>query len=84
MTDTESTLFMEHDAILDLIDGMADVLQKHLTARALDNPAIIGIHTGGTWVAQRLQALLDVPSRPACSTLASTATISPRSASTPR
>lgn len=60
MTDTESTLFMDHDAILDLVDGMADVLQQHLTARALDNPAIIGIHTGGTWVAQRLQALLDV------------------------
>ena len=51
---------MEHDAILDLIDGMAGVLHQQLDARGIDNPAIIGIHTGGTWVAQRLHELLRI------------------------
>ena len=54
----ESTLFMKHEAILDLIGGMAQVLRKRLADRHLDNPAMIGIHTGGAWVAQRLNAML--------------------------
>ncbi|MDJ0738931.1 MAG: bifunctional pyr operon transcriptional regulator/uracil phosphoribosyltransferase PyrR [Gammaproteobacteria bacterium] len=45
---------MGHDAILDLIAGMADVLRRHLDARGLADPAIIGIHTGGAWVADAL------------------------------
>ena len=60
MTDSDSTLFMEQDAILDLIDGMAGVLRQQLDARGIDNPAIIGIHTGGTWVARRLRDLLQI------------------------
>lgn len=57
---TESTLFMKHDAILDLIGGMAQVLRSRLSDRHLDNPAMIGIHTGGSWVAQHLNALLEL------------------------
>jgi pyrimidine operon attenuation protein/uracil phosphoribosyltransferase len=57
---TESTLFMKHDAILDLIAGMAQVLRNRLRDRQLHNPAIIGIHTGGAWVAQHLGRLLDL------------------------
>jgi len=55
---TESTLFMEHDAIIDLIGGMAQVLRKRLDDRRLERPAMIGIHTGGAWVAEHLNAML--------------------------
>lgn len=54
----ESTLFMKHEAILDLIGGMAQVLRKRLADRRLDDPAMIGIHTGGAWVAQHLNTML--------------------------
>lgn len=60
MTDPESTRFMEHDAILDLIGGMADVLRHTLETRDISDPAIIGIHTGGAWVAQHLRELLAI------------------------
>jgi pyrimidine operon attenuation protein/uracil phosphoribosyltransferase len=55
------TLFMEHDAIVDLIDGMAVVVQKQIADRALVDPVMIGIHTGGAWIAQRLNRLLALP-----------------------
>ena len=55
---SESTLFMKHDAILDLIAGMAQVLQHRMADRHFENPAMIGIHTGGAWVAQHLNTLL--------------------------
>lgn len=55
---TDSTLFMEHEAIVDLIDGMAEMLRKQIADRNLDAPAIVGIHTGGAWIAQRLNGLL--------------------------
>lgn len=55
---TDSTLFMEHDAILDLIGGMAQVLRNRLRDRSLDRPAVIGIHTGGAWVAEHLNTML--------------------------
>lgn len=55
---SKSTQFMKHEAILDLIGGMAKVLQRRLDERRLDDPAMIGIHTGGAWVAQHLNGLL--------------------------
>jgi len=55
---SESTLFMKHDAILDLIGGMAQVLRNRLNDRRLEAPAMIGIHTGGAWVAEYLNTLL--------------------------
>ena len=58
MTESDNTLFMKHDAILDLISGMAKVLSNRLTHQRIENPAMIGIHTGGAWVAQHLSALL--------------------------
>lgn len=42
----------------DLIRQMAVDLRAHLTRRAIDTPRFIGIHTGGVWVAQALQAEL--------------------------
>lgn len=58
---TDTTLFMEHQAIIDLIDGMADMLRKHIADRHLERPAIIGIHTGGAWIAELLNERLDLP-----------------------
>lgn len=55
---TDSTLFMEHQAILDLIDGMGELLVRHLDGRQLQDPALIGIHTGGAWVAEVLNQRL--------------------------
>ena len=57
---SESTQFMKHDAILDLDGGMAQVLRKQLSDRNLDNPAVIGIHTGGAWLAQHISRLLQL------------------------
>ncbi|MBA1193981.1 bifunctional pyr operon transcriptional regulator/uracil phosphoribosyltransferase PyrR [Pseudomonas entomophila] len=42
----------------DLVRQMAVDLRAHLTRRAIDTPRFIGIHTGGVWVAQALQAEL--------------------------
>ena len=56
MTDLHN--FMTHDAIIDVIDGMASVLKSRLSDHAIDNPAMIGIHTGGVWVAERLHSRL--------------------------
>ena len=61
MTDSNSTLFMEHEAIIDLINGIADVLSGRLSTEGLDEPLMIGIHTGGAWVAQHLNQRLALP-----------------------
>ena len=52
---------MQHDAVLDLIEGMARELRQHLTAAGVADPCMVGIHTGGVWVAERLHRLLDLP-----------------------
>ena len=49
-TDVEKTL-----------EAMARRLSDLLGARGVDTPLMIGIHTGGVWVAQRLHALLGLP-----------------------
>ncbi len=57
---TENTLFMKHAAILDLIGGMATLLRDRLRNHELGDPGMIGIHTGGIWVAEELGKLLDL------------------------
>ena len=57
---SDITPFMNHAAILDLIGGMAQVLRRRLQDGHVDNPAMIGIHTGGAWVAEHLNRLLDL------------------------
>lgn len=42
----------------ELIDSMGAALRRLLAARAIDDPVLIGIHTGGVWVAERLRTLL--------------------------
>ena len=55
---TQTRLFMEHAAIVDVIEGMARVLRRRVESLERDNPAMIGIHTGGVWVAEQLHRLL--------------------------
>ena len=54
------TEFMQENAILDLINGMADELQLQLKRNHINDPVMIGIHTGGVWVAEKLHALLGI------------------------
>ncbi len=49
--------------VQNLINKMATDLQSLLQENAISDPLLVGIHTGGTWVAQRLHKLLQI-SRP--------------------
>jgi pyrimidine operon attenuation protein/uracil phosphoribosyltransferase len=51
---------MTPDAIEGLIDGMADALKARLEERHISDPVMIGIHTGGAWLAQRLHQRLGI------------------------
>ena len=53
-------IFLQHQAILDLIQGIARLTRHQLEERAIEDPAMIGIHTGGVWIAQRLHELLEI------------------------
>jgi pyrimidine operon attenuation protein/uracil phosphoribosyltransferase len=52
---------MAEAGILSLIDGIAVRLQAKLRDRNISDPAMIGIHSGGVWVAERLHHLLGIP-----------------------
>lgn len=54
------TEFMQENAILDLIRGMATELQALLQKNKTLDPVMIGIHTGGVWVAEKLHGLLNI------------------------
>ena len=41
-----------------LIAGMATALSERFAAEEIQDPALIGIRTGGVWIARRLHALL--------------------------
>lgn len=43
-----------------LIETMAVDLQHLLTQHSINDPALVGIHSGGVWVAERLRLLLDI------------------------
>lgn len=61
MTERYSTIFMKQNAILDLISGMADILGNRLHCSGYRDPLMIGIHTGGAWVADHLNEHLGLP-----------------------
>ncbi len=44
----------------ELIRRLADDLQTLCAQRGVSDPALIGIHTGGVWVAERLWSLLGI------------------------
>jgi len=41
-----------------LLASMSSDLQQHLQKSGIDNPLMIGIHTGGVWIAQQLHCKL--------------------------
>ena len=43
-----------------LIGEMRDSLRQYLADRHIDDPLMIGIHTGGVWVASRLHEQLEI------------------------
>lgn len=47
-------------AVEPLLAGMADNLRQHQAARRREDIAIIGIHTGGVWVARALHQALNI------------------------
>jgi len=50
------TVFMQQTAIFDLIDGLAEKINR----KKIDNPLMIGIHTGGVWIAEQLHKCLKI------------------------
>lgn len=48
----------DSDSVETLIAGMARDLSQLLAATGRKDPLMIGIHTGGTWVAERLRDLM--------------------------
>ena len=42
------------------IGEMAEDLKTYVTRRGFTAPVLIGIHTGGVWIAERLHRLLDI------------------------
>ncbi len=58
---SESHIFMQHEAIMDLVDDMARSLRQRLRERGIERPAVVGIHTGGAWIAERLHRQLESP-----------------------
>ncbi len=51
---------MTQQAIEPTLDGMAEALAARLRGHGVENPLMVGIHTGGVWVAQRLHGLLGI------------------------
>ncbi len=43
-----------------LLEKLADDLKKLLTERSIDNPLMVGIHTGGAWIAGTLHSKLNI------------------------
>ncbi len=43
-----------------IITDMARQLRERFAERGIDQPLMVGIHTGGVWVAERLHRLLDL------------------------
>lgn len=54
------TDFLQENAILELLDGMAAELQLKLEQSHIKDPVMIGIHTGGVWIAEKLHELLNI------------------------
>jgi pyrimidine operon attenuation protein/uracil phosphoribosyltransferase len=56
MTDTRC--WKDADEVAAAIDRMAADLEALFAARGIERPLMVGIHTGGVWVAQQLHAKL--------------------------
>ncbi len=56
----DSKLFMQDEEIDRLIDEMLQALKTRLEMQGISRPVMIGIHTGGAWLAERLHKLLAI------------------------
>ncbi len=52
--------YMQAEAIDGLITEMHQALNTRLEMKNISNPAMIGIHTGGAWLAERLHQMLEI------------------------
>jgi len=53
---------MTHTAKPDqLLEKLATDLENLLDHRSIDNPLMVGIHTGGAWLAEKLHKRLNIP-----------------------
>lgn len=43
-----------------LLRQMAEQIQQKLASRSITDPAMVGIHTGGAWLAERLHSMLNI------------------------
>ena len=58
---------MTHAAQPDkLLEKLATDLENHLEHRGITDPLMVGIHTGGAWLAERLHAMLGLQQPLAC------------------
>lgn len=55
-----SEIWKDSAEIDGIIGRMADELRSLIAARAIEAPLMIGIHTGGVWVADRLHEVLEL------------------------
>ena len=58
MNDTK--IYLEADAIDGLVGEMALALTSRLQQSQIQHPVMVGIHTGGAWLAELLHAQLDI------------------------
>lgn len=56
----KQTQLPDSEAVQALIHRMAEDLQRQLAARGRSRPAVVGIHTGGVWVSERLHELMGI------------------------
>ncbi|TPW09169.1 MAG: pyrRH, partial [Halothiobacillaceae bacterium] len=54
MDSLPNTIILNAIATAALLDNMAVAIQNHLDQRQIENPLMVGIHTGGAWIAQPL------------------------------
>ncbi len=55
-----SNRYLDDTAIAGLLEEMTQGIRSRLDAARITEPAMIGIHTGGAWLAQRLHRLLGI------------------------
>ncbi len=48
-------------AVPGLLSTMAEALRRQLADRGVSDPVMVGIHTGGVWIAEHLHRVLDLP-----------------------
>lgn len=46
--------------IAELLDNLESDIRQQITARVLTNPLLIGIHSGGAWIAERIHQRLGI------------------------